>query len=558
MPRHIRLPAVALLLMAAAAAVPAAGAQGPWSVSGGFPLDPGHGQPTGMWSDGSVVLVAHDPDGDGAALYAYNLVEDGERAPEAEWELDGRNRAPRGIAGAGEVVWVADSEWDRLFAYNPESGATLPGRDIWLDARNGDARGIWTGGMLMYVLDAVSAELHAYDLATGAPLGRHGLDPANGDPQGLWCDGAVCWVSDPGAARLFAYRLPSDPAAGGPLERVRGEEFGALAAAGNASPRGIWSDGARLYVADAVDGTVYGYNLPAAIDARLASLSLSDVDIGYFSPLRTEYRGDALARDVVTTVRAEARPGAHVAIEPADADGDGANGHQVALGEGVEITVTVTSTDGSRTRVYRVLAGGSCLRGDVTRGFSLVVHAGGTVPGLDGCARERNVTALYTLREGRWVTWIAGAPAFVNGGFVSLWGPLTPAGPAAIPTGTPLLAASGGPPSTAPFAGGAATPQGPWRECLRGDIERALYGGDRYSLVLFEGGSVEALAVCARWHGVEELYAIDGGGWVSYRVGAPEPANRPFAELFPDGLPRATPLVVRTTPPPSIAPDAGN
>ncbi|MCY4639275.1 MAG: hypothetical protein OXC94_02915 [Chloroflexi bacterium] len=521
-------------------------------------LAPGHGQPTGMWSDGWVLLIAHDPDADGAddALFAYNLVEDGERAPEAEWELEGRNRAPRGVAGAGEVVWVADSGHDRLFAYDREGGEPLPARDIRLDARNSDARGIWSGAGVVYVLDGVPAALHAYDVETGAPLGRHGLDPANGDPRGLWCDGAACWVSDPGAPRVFAYRLPSDPAADGPLERARGEEFDGLAEAGNGSPRGIWSDGALLYVADVLDRGVYTYDMPASLDARLSSLTLSDVDIGDFSPLRTEYRGDALALDVVTTVRTEARPGASVAIEPPDPDGDAANGHQVALGEGVEIAITVTSPDGSRTRAYRVLAGGSCLRGEVSRGFSLVVHAGGAIPGLDACTRGRNVTALYTRREGRWVAWIAGAPEFVNGPFAEAWGLPTPAGPVGIPAGTPLLAASGGPPSAGSFPGGAAAPRRPWRACLRGDVARGQ--GGLFSLVLFEGGSVEALGACARARGVDALYAIGGAGWVSYLVDATEGVNRRFVELFPDGLPLATPLVARTTSPRPNGPAAGD
>ena len=41
-----------------------------------------------------------------------------------------------------------------------------------------------------------------------------------------------------------------------------------------------------IYVADASDGKVYSYNMPDAIDARLSSLTLSDVEIGEFSVSR--------------------------------------------------------------------------------------------------------------------------------------------------------------------------------------------------------------------------------------------------------------------------------
>ena len=80
------------------------------------------------------------------------------------------------------------------------------------------------------------------------------------------------------------------------LERVRDEEFTNLSRASNNSPRGIWSDGEVMYVADESDGRVYSYNLPDAIDARLASLSLSGVEFGEFDPGVTEYEGVAGGR----------------------------------------------------------------------------------------------------------------------------------------------------------------------------------------------------------------------------------------------------------------------
>ena len=38
------------------------------------------------------------------------------------------------------------------------------------------------------------------------------------------------------------------------------------------------------------------------------------------------------------------------------------------------------------------------------------------------------------------------------------------------------------------------------------------------------------------------LYVLDDGVWVSYILGAPEFVNRSFRELFPGGIPVATPL----------------
>ena len=97
-----------------------------------------------------------------------------------------------------------------------------------------------------------------------------------------------------------------------------------------------------------------------------------------------------------------------------------------------EIAVTVTSADGARKLVYRVRPGSgvgepgtsaNCLRGAVAAGFSLLVAGGGSVEDLVACAERRNVTALYALHEGGWLTYIPGAPEFVNRGFVELFAP---------------------------------------------------------------------------------------------------------------------------------------
>ena len=115
--------------------------------------------------------------------------------------------------------------------------------------------------------------------------------------------------------RLFAYRVPTLPATRPEepleLERVREEEFEELSSASNNSPRGIWSDGDVMFVADESDGKVYTYNMPDAIDARLASLTLSGIDIGSFDPATTDYEGVPGEGVTHTTVTAEAAATPH-------------------------------------------------------------------------------------------------------------------------------------------------------------------------------------------------------------------------------------------------------
>ncbi len=324
-------------------------------------LDSGNDWPTGLWSDGATLWILENGQGADDDVYAYDP-ETGERLEEREFTLAETNRAPRGIWSDRETVWVSDSGRDRVFAYTLTSGARDESREIELAERNADARGIWSDSETMWVLDGRRNALFAYNLGSGALLGEYELGPANGDPRDLWSDGATAWVSDHGAKRLFAYRLPARPEApaaedaeAAPLESVRDEEFTELSGASNNSPRGIWSDGDFMYVVDESDDRVYTYNMPDALDARLASLTLSGVEIGEFDAGTTEYEGTPAEGVTETTVEASAlQRRTDVAIDPPDADGNEANGHQVSLAGTGEITVTVTSADGSRTKVYRV------------------------------------------------------------------------------------------------------------------------------------------------------------------------------------------------------------
>ena len=224
------------------------------------------------------------------------------------------------------------------------------------------------------------------------------------------------------------------------------------------------------------------------------------------------------------------------------------NGHQVALQDLGEITVTVTSQDGSRKKTYRVRFPETgwdpardpwphCLRGAVAVGFSLVVYEGGSVEELVSCAESRGIVAFYVLHEGVYVSYILGAPDFVNAGFVELF-------PDGLPSITPLIAGSNGPPSADPFGDDLEDGGQPWPECLRGDIAAG------FSLVVYEGGSVEELEACARSADITALYALSEGEFVSYILGAPDFVTQPFRDLFADGLPLMTPLVARSEGPP--------
>ena len=211
-------------------------------------LDPENELPTGIWSDGETLWVLQNSATGADLVFAYDL-ETGERVADQEFELDRRNRFSHGIWSDRETIWVADSGQDQLFAYLLESGERDEAREFALAERNRDPRGIWSDGEVMYVLDSVKDALFVYDFQTGDLLAEHALDKLNKSPRGIWSDGVTIWVSDDGAKRLFAYEVRWTTALKS-ATKTWSSRFRSLLKAGNGNPRGIWSDGDVMFVAD--------------------------------------------------------------------------------------------------------------------------------------------------------------------------------------------------------------------------------------------------------------------------------------------------------------------
>ena len=90
------------------------------------------------------------------------------------------------------------------------------------------------------------------------------LHPDNTSPRGLWSDGATVWVSDANAA-VYAYRL-----AGGARDTAK--EF--RLRTGNGHPHGLWSDGETLWVVDTNDRKLYAYGLADGVRDTAKEFSL--------------------------------------------------------------------------------------------------------------------------------------------------------------------------------------------------------------------------------------------------------------------------------------------
>ena len=140
--------------------------------------------------------------------------------------------------------------------------------DTLREAGNDSPRGIWSDGTTMWVVNSPNAfsvtevKIYAYNLATKARDADEDFNTliaaGNTIPRGLWSNGTTMWVADEGQNKIFAYDMATK-------QRVPGEDFSALyyERRDSATPKGIWSDGETMWVAHDVfsDLMIYAYDL---------------------------------------------------------------------------------------------------------------------------------------------------------------------------------------------------------------------------------------------------------------------------------------------------------
>ena len=277
----------------------------------GFPADLGlkgpNRDPWGLWSNETTMWVADFRDN---KLYAYDLDTDN-RDTSLDITLDTENTHARGIWSDDETMFVADEMDNHIYAYVLTPGTTFGDRDSDKDialstdsGANDGTKGIWSNRTTMWVVNnrpsAGDDKLLAYRMIedTGTTETEYGtrdsdkdipvraddrdFDEENTDPQGIWSDGTTMWVAEGYSAltgerrdsitdRLYAYRLTDDPDTVadefGAYDRDKNITLAASTDADNGAPRGIWSNGITVWVADVEDYKLYTYFLPqTAVD----------------------------------------------------------------------------------------------------------------------------------------------------------------------------------------------------------------------------------------------------------------------------------------------------
>lgn len=226
----------------------------------------GNNKPRGIWSDDETLWVV---DAAKRKLFAYNLATKERDSAKDFNTLDAENDHPTGVWANETTMWVADYDDDKLYAYNMSDKT----RDVDNDfntlaaAGNNQPIGIWSDGTTMWVADTEDDKVYAYKISDKSRDSTKDInvkfligDDYNPYPQGIWSDGTTIWVADfsSGNSKIHAFTLPSTGTA---AARDEDKDFDKLKDAGNHTPRGIWSDGITMWVADSEKDQIFAYRL---------------------------------------------------------------------------------------------------------------------------------------------------------------------------------------------------------------------------------------------------------------------------------------------------------
>ena len=201
----------------------------------------GNDNPTGLWSDGSIMWVVDHSD---EKVYAYDM-DTKARVPSEDFnnlyrinidgEADEQDAKPFGIWSDGNIMWVLDNDIDDLsiYAYDMDTKARVPNEDFRSLAAAGNEypTGIWADETTMFVANSFAPNrIFAYWRSNKAPIAaRHiSLSAQNNRARGIWSDGSTMWVSDSGDAKLYAYALPDPVLPEGTLSMERVTDIMAL------------------------------------------------------------------------------------------------------------------------------------------------------------------------------------------------------------------------------------------------------------------------------------------------------------------------------------------
>ena len=257
----------------------------------------GNINPGGLWSNRTNLWVS---DSVLDKLFAYDLISK-KRNPAEDFSLETLrgagstnntgNTTPTALWSDGVTMWVVDEHDREVYAYKMEDKSHDSTKGINLkkvNPDNADPAGLWSNGSTMWVSDFIDEKLYGYNMWTNNAEGNLEWDGSYDSEKnidvgslvvdvdtlflgGLWSDGETMWVADHGGGKIYAVTLPQE---GRAAARAAAEDYDTLAAAGNSTPTGLWSDGDTMWVLDGGKNKIYAYNT-LKVEARLGELNVN-------------------------------------------------------------------------------------------------------------------------------------------------------------------------------------------------------------------------------------------------------------------------------------------
>ena len=233
--------------------------------------------------------------------YTVNVTrKSGGRTPIKDVALWMKNNKPRGIWSDGTTWQVANVNEDerRIYVYNQNSAnfLTLSKTNV-LNENNADPQGLWSDNEKeLWVTDGEDRQIYVYDLSGTGLIRRINIPrppqinrTTQHKPRGLWSNGTTLWLANAGVGtnnnrRIYAYNHNRSGAnlVAKPTKNITLD-------GSNSEPRELWSNGTTMWVEDTQKDMqrIYAYNISGGHDANkdidIRSVARSTEDRGLWS-----------------------------------------------------------------------------------------------------------------------------------------------------------------------------------------------------------------------------------------------------------------------------------
>ena len=187
----------------------------------------GTNNPWGIASNATTTWVANDGSGSDDRVLAYSNADSGERVRVSadDFTLAPANTTPRGIEifhinEEHRFAYVVDADAGKVFEYDNLSGGPVThstsSEDYVLNPDNASPTGLWLTGWLMFVADDDDDKVYAYEMGVNEQrMPQYDINDlsrvGNSDPAGISSDWRWVYVVDSVDKTIYAYEYPETP-----------------------------------------------------------------------------------------------------------------------------------------------------------------------------------------------------------------------------------------------------------------------------------------------------------------------------------------------------------